>query len=81
MDKKDLPAIADKKPLVMEVEPGTYHWCSCGLSKSQPFCDGSHAGTGLSPQVVTIDEKKKVAFCLCKQSAKGPFCDGRHKTL
>ena len=19
-----------------------YYWCSCGLSKSQPFCDGSH---------------------------------------
>nr|WP_240538596.1 CDGSH iron-sulfur domain-containing protein [Rhodoferax sp. PAMC 29310] len=19
-----------------------YYWCACGLSKSQPFCDGSH---------------------------------------
>ena len=20
----------------------TYYWCGCGLSKKQPFCDGSH---------------------------------------
>jgi len=28
----------------VEVEEGkTYYWCSCGKSKNQPFCDGSHA--------------------------------------
>lgn len=33
----NLPAIADKKPIVMELEPGTYYWCSCGLSSQGYF--------------------------------------------
>jgi hypothetical protein len=24
------PVIADTKPVVMELEPGTYYWCRCG---------------------------------------------------
>lgn len=39
------PVIADKKPAVMELEPGTYYWCACGQAKNQPFCDGSHKGS------------------------------------
>ena len=27
----------------------TYWWCACGRSARQPFCDGSHQGTGLAP--------------------------------
>lgn len=31
-------------PYAVEVEEEkTYDWCSCGKSKNQPFCDGSHA--------------------------------------
>ncbi|NDC36921.1 MAG: CDGSH iron-sulfur domain-containing protein, partial [Proteobacteria bacterium] len=41
----DTPEIPQKKSIPLEMEPGTYYWCSCGRSKSQPFCDGSHAGT------------------------------------
>ena len=27
-------------PIAYEVEAGkTYRWCSCGASKTQPFCD------------------------------------------
>ncbi len=37
------PVIADKKPAVMELEASTYYWCSCGKSKNQSFCDGSHS--------------------------------------
>ncbi len=30
-------------PYAVDVEQGeTYYWCSCGKSKNQPFCDGSH---------------------------------------
>ena len=75
------PIAADNKPEVMELEPGTYWWCACGRSKKQPWCDGSHSGTGLTPTEVTIEEKKRVAMCLCKQTGNKPFCDGAHKNL
>jgi CDGSH-type Zn-finger protein len=77
----DLPKIADKKPAVLELEAGDYFWCACGLSSKQPFCDGSHKGTGFAPQKVTIDEKKTVALCNCKHSENKPFCDGAHSKL
>jgi len=75
------PTIADKKPAVMELEPGTYQWCQCGKSQKQPFCDGSHKGSEFSPLPVVIDTKKQVALCQCKKSNNKPFCDGTHKNL
>ena len=75
------PKIADKKPAVQELEPGTYYWCSCGESKNQPFCDGSHAGSEFSPMAFEITEKKRVALCQCKHSKEKPFCDGAHRSL
>ena len=36
------PEIAAKSPAVMELEPSTYHWCACGKSQNQPFCDDTH---------------------------------------
>ena len=77
----ELPKVAKTGPYVMEMEPGTYAWCACGLSNTQPFCDGSHKGTGFSPEMVTIEEKRKVGWCGCKKSKKGAICDGFHKTL
>jgi len=75
------PEIAAKEPAVLELEPGTYYWCACGRSKDQPFCDGSHEGTGISPLLFNISEKKQVALCQCKHTKEPPFCDGTHKTL
>ena len=38
-----VPTIAQREPIMVEVESGKdYWWCACGLSKNQPFCDGSH---------------------------------------
>jgi CDGSH-type Zn-finger protein len=77
----DKPKIAGRSPVIMDLDPGTYHCCACGLSKNQPFCDGSHRGTTLTPVTLTIDERRRVALCLCKQSGDLPLCDGSHKTL
>jgi CDGSH-type Zn-finger protein len=75
------PKIAARRPEVLDLEPGTYFWCACGHSASQPFCDGSHKGTGLTPMKFEIAEKGKVALCACKHTGGKPFCDGTHKTL
>ncbi len=73
--------IAQKAPYVMEVQPGTYYWCACGRSQNQPYCDGSHKVTDITPIKEVITEAKKVGWCGCKHSAKKPFCDGTHKSL
>ena len=76
------PIIADMKPAKTELEAGkTYYWCKCGLSTNQPFCDGSHQGTGITPVQFALTEKTKVWLCGCKQTADKPFCDGSHKQL
>ncbi len=75
------PKIAQKSPIVMDCEPGTYYWCSCGQSSKQPFCDGSHKGTDFTPVKQEITEAKKVAWCACKHGNNMPFCDGSHKNL
>ena len=52
---------------------------SISSSKSQPFCDGSHKGTGIAPKKFTVSEAKKYYLCGCKQTENSPFCDGTHK--
>jgi len=75
------PIIAERKPRVLNLEPGEYWWCACGRSKNQPFCDGSHSGTGISPMQFTITEPKLVSLCCCKHTNNKPYCDGTHSKL
>jgi CDGSH-type Zn-finger protein len=76
------PNIAQKGPYAIELERGKkYAWCACGRSANQPLCDGSHKGTGLSPNVFTADETKTAHLCGCKHTNDAPFCDGTHQSL
>jgi CDGSH-type Zn-finger protein len=74
--------VAQKTPFPIAVEGGkTYYWCSCGLSKAQPFCDGSHKGGAFVPLAYKAEDSKTVYFCGCKATAMAPLCDGSHAKL
>ncbi len=78
----DKPVVAQNNPYATPVEAGkSYWWCACGRSKAQPFCDGSHKGTGLSPVEYKADRSRTVYFCGCKQTGTPTMCDGTHSTL
>lgn len=76
--------VHDKKPFKYLCKEGrAYNWCSCGWSRNQPFCDGTHKRTQLKIQnrPVRFDctETKEYWFCNCKHTSTRPFCDGTHK--
>ena len=74
--------VAQKGPSAVEVEAGkAYFWCACGRSANQPFCDGSHKVTDLTPVRWKAEESGTKYFCGCKQTDNRPFCDGSHKAL
>ncbi len=78
----NLPVIALKSPSKVKLEKGKkYFWCSCGLSKKQPFCDGSHKGSGYKSVPFEVLEDQEVYLCNCKQSKNGIYCDSSHKNL
>ncbi len=73
------PIAADNKPVTVNLDAGKeYFWCACGRSKSQPFCDGSHRGTGITPLRFTAEQTGDAALCQCKGTRNRPFCDGSH---
>jgi len=78
----DEPVIAQKAPYAVAVEAGQdYFWCRCGRSAKQPFCDGAHKGSGLTPLKFHAEESKTLYLCGCKHSQTAPLCDGSHKQL
>lgn len=71
--------VASKSPFCETLTAGTkYSWCACGLSKKQPFCDGSHRGSGMKPYRMKAEENCEVFFCGCKHTKTPPYCDGSH---
>lgn len=71
---------ASDAPVGVDVEEGKdYFWCACGRSQKQPFCDGSHRDTTITPVKYTAEASRKVFFCCCKATANQPMCDGSHK--
>ena len=87
-DLKTKAFVAAKAPIGQKVEKGkTYYWCTCGKSKNQPFCDGSHVeyskevGVEFGPKAWTAEEDGEKYFCQCKQTNTAPFCDGSHAAI
>lgn len=73
------PKVAARKPITVKLKAGEeYHFCACGRSSDQPFCDGSHRGTGIEPKAFVPGEDGEAALCQCKQTGNAPYCDGTH---
>ncbi|XP_035228306.1 CDGSH iron-sulfur domain-containing protein 3, mitochondrial-like isoform X2 [Stegodyphus dumicola] len=74
-------AIAKRIPKFVNLEKDkTYSWCACGLSKKQPFCDGSHKNDPKELKPVRFNPPKSGRFllCRCKQTNNRPYCDLTH---
>lgn len=76
--------IHNKRPFRYHCKAGrSYMWCTCGWSRTQPFCDGTHhqGKMRISHKPLRFDctETKDYWFCQCKQTKDRPFCDGSHE--
>lgn len=70
------------KPYSIEVKKGQKKgFCSCDLTKTPPFCDGSHKTSGSSkvPYIIKFNQDSTALICGCLQSKVRPYCDGSHK--
>ncbi|MGH6897221.1 MAG: CDGSH iron-sulfur domain-containing protein [Geminicoccaceae bacterium] len=74
--------VAQKGPFAVELQVGrTYAWCACGRSGNQPFWDGSHKSTSLTPVVFRAERAGTAYLCGGKTSKGRPYCDGSHDRL
>lgn len=56
-----------------------YEYCTCGLSATFPFCDGSHSGTDKMPIKFSVRDDTDAWLCRCGRSGRKPYCDGSHQ--
>lgn len=78
----DKPKIAGHASIAVDLKKGEKKaWCSCGLSKKQPFCDGSHVNSEFKPLIFEAEKDGKYNLCTCKQTKNPPYCDGSHTKL
>jgi CDGSH iron-sulfur domain-containing protein 3 len=74
--------VAQVGPYQVELTEGKpYFYCRCGRSQKQPFCDGTHNGTGIEPLRFVVEHTGTFNICGCKQTDDEPFCDGSHLLL
>ena len=77
MEKKEK---YQQMPIEVELKKGEkYHWCTCGKTADEPFCDGSHSGTSFIPLEFTVEKDRRAFLCSCKKTKKPPYCDGSHE--
>ncbi|KAI9203266.1 uncharacterized protein BJ171DRAFT_148632 [Polychytrium aggregatum] len=97
VDIEDLSKLKCLKPcvpmygpiLVRDLPNGAVkYWCTCGLSKTQPWCDNSHVGTEFKPLKWVVSGNKRdgkpqtlYSICNCKYTRDPPYCDARHIDL
>ena len=63
------PDISNREPVAINVKKGKDYWCcTCGKSKTQPFCDGSHKGNGCKPFKYPATKDTTEWFCACKET-------------
>ena len=77
----DEPVAAGRFPHVEELETGTYYWCACGRSMTQPYCDGAHKGAGFSPVEFRWKRPEKTRPLPLQEDRQRPLCDGSHRSL
>ena len=79
---KEKAKIAALHPISCKIEANKdYYYCTCGYSKTQPFCDGSHKGTSFKSLHFSQNITTHEALCTCKRTSRAPYCDGRHSKL
>ena len=71
------PTVADNKPIPADLKEGEeYYCCSCGKSANQPFCDGSHKGTGFAPKAFVAEDSGEGGMLPDEQEAnRRYFCE------
>lgn len=76
------PKIVERKPIKVTLKEGDgQYWCACGLSKNQPYCDGSHRTTDITPKKFIAEQTGDAYLCMCKHTKNAPYCDGSHAKL
>lgn len=71
----------EKQPYKVQLEKGVeYKWCTCGVSKTLPFCDGRHKvlAPGFKSLRFTVEEDGDYLLCGCQKTKNPPFCDLSH---
>ena len=66
---------------IADAPEGEDAWIGGPISYDSEPLKAPLSGRPCACWVVTIEEKKTVAWCGCKKSGNNPYCDGTHQNL